>query len=450
MSIANKLTKLQTDISNAYAKIGDRGGTVPASKNTDNLVNAIDSIPSGGGVVEPPEKDVNFYTYDGIRTNSYTKDEFLALNSMPANPTYDMLTSQGWNWALSDAKTYVTTYGGLDIGDIADSTDGALYIYINLEVEDRLSPSLVVNLQGTINIDWGDGNTEQGTHDSTATFWSIQHTYASTGQYRIKVSKANDNTSFNLRGGSFYQGSSLISDAYDSTVMDGSNARAYYNSTITKIIMPSAFTSSIPNASFSNCISLESINIPQRITAFGQRAFYNCFKLKCLTIKESAFSVGSECLYNSGLNVLCCRCAFTTGGNALNGSQLKKFWLGLYTGGAVGTYSNCFNNSRLIKCIIPLSISSIGQSSFNLCSALVKIKFAGNITALGSSAFNRCYSLATMDFSNNTQIPTLGSSALNGCPSDMKIIVPDNLYTSWIADSNWSTYASQIVKASEV
>lgn len=47
MAIADKLTKLATDITNAYDAIDDKGGTVPANKNTDNLENAIRSIQTG-------------------------------------------------------------------------------------------------------------------------------------------------------------------------------------------------------------------------------------------------------------------------------------------------------------------------------------------------------------------------------------------------------------------
>lgn len=47
MAIADKLTKLSTDITNAYDAIDDKGGTIPANKNTDNLENAIRSIETG-------------------------------------------------------------------------------------------------------------------------------------------------------------------------------------------------------------------------------------------------------------------------------------------------------------------------------------------------------------------------------------------------------------------
>lgn len=47
MSVADELTNLTNNISAAYDAIETKGGTVPADKNTDNLADAIASIPSG-------------------------------------------------------------------------------------------------------------------------------------------------------------------------------------------------------------------------------------------------------------------------------------------------------------------------------------------------------------------------------------------------------------------
>lgn len=57
MSVADKITQLINDISSSYQKIESKGGTIPTNKNTNNLPDAIDSIPSGGGeaVIEPIE-----------------------------------------------------------------------------------------------------------------------------------------------------------------------------------------------------------------------------------------------------------------------------------------------------------------------------------------------------------------------------------------------------------
>lgn len=46
MSVADRLNKLSTDITNAYTSINNKGGTIPANKNTNNLPTAIDSIQS--------------------------------------------------------------------------------------------------------------------------------------------------------------------------------------------------------------------------------------------------------------------------------------------------------------------------------------------------------------------------------------------------------------------
>ena len=51
MSIATELTALSNNLSNAYNAIDNKGGTIPANKNTANLADAINSISGGGSVV---------------------------------------------------------------------------------------------------------------------------------------------------------------------------------------------------------------------------------------------------------------------------------------------------------------------------------------------------------------------------------------------------------------
>lgn len=48
MSIASQLQALESNISNAYDMVAQRGGTVPARKNMENLASAIATIPSSG------------------------------------------------------------------------------------------------------------------------------------------------------------------------------------------------------------------------------------------------------------------------------------------------------------------------------------------------------------------------------------------------------------------
>ena len=51
MSIASQLQALESNISDAYDMVSQRGGTVPARKNTENLDDAIATIPSIGSVL---------------------------------------------------------------------------------------------------------------------------------------------------------------------------------------------------------------------------------------------------------------------------------------------------------------------------------------------------------------------------------------------------------------
>jgi len=48
MTVASEVTKLNTNLTAAYTAVSNKGGTLPASQNFDNLATAIGTI-SGGG-----------------------------------------------------------------------------------------------------------------------------------------------------------------------------------------------------------------------------------------------------------------------------------------------------------------------------------------------------------------------------------------------------------------
>ena len=110
-------------------------------------------------------------------------------------------------------------------------------------------------------------------------------------------------------------------------------------------------------------------------------------------------------------------------------------------------FHNCYS---LASIVIPQGVTSIGNNAFSNCYSLSSIVIPEGVTSIGSSAFNYCYGMAFYDFSRCTSVPTLGgTSVFNKIPSDCKIVVPDNLYDTWKAATNWSTHASKMVKASE-
>ena len=105
--------------------------------------------------------------------------------------------------------------------------------------------------------------------------------------------------------------------------------------------------------------------------------------------------------------------------------------------------------NMLQKVEIGTGMTSIGDFAFRNCYSLASVVIPNGVTSIGSSAFNGCYSLAILDFRTHTSVPTLSNTnAFTSVASDLKIVVPDGLYDTWIAATNWSTYASYIIKAS--
>ena len=67
MSVQSEIDRIITAVGNAYSKVSEKGGTVPASQTVSNLATAIDSIPAGGGAPSLQSKSVT-YTSNGTAT----------------------------------------------------------------------------------------------------------------------------------------------------------------------------------------------------------------------------------------------------------------------------------------------------------------------------------------------------------------------------------------------
>lgn len=476
MARIDTLGHFLTDVADA---IREKTGSSDAIAAED-FDTEIENIPSGGGTVE--EKDVNFYDYDGILVNSYSKSEFLALSAMPNNPTHSGLTSQGWNWSLSDAKTYVTSYDKLDIGQMYDTDDGSVRIYIKLQ-EGRLSPYLGFAINGTATVDWGDNtatDTVTGTRTTTPKF--TLHNYSQAGEYVITITSE---STIYIVGDSYgtylLTANGSISNDYRSIAYRNSVIRVYGLDSISNyafancysllsVTISSGSITNINDSSFVNCYNLTHLTIPSNVTRIGDYVFQNCYNLRHITIPSTVTYIGGNAFYS-------CYSLFdiTIPSNVTT----------------IGTYTFC-NCYTLLYAIMPSSITSVGEHVFDSCytlssitipsisnyafvncSSLLDITILSNVTSISNNAFKSCYNLthvtipstvttivnnafygcypvAYYDFSNHTSIPTLvHTNAFINIASDCKIIVPDDLYNDWIAENNWSTYASYIIKKSD-
>lgn len=108
--------------------------------------------------------------------------------------------------------------------------------------------------------------------------------------------------------------------------------------------------------------------------------------------------------------------------------------------------SEAFENCTALKKVENLKKG--GYYAFYKCTALESVTFTDGVTfELG--AFSGCSKCKLYDFSRCTSVPYLKSTGIIMASSETKIVVPDALYDSWIVATNWSSFASYIVKASE-
>ena len=115
MSVQSGIDRIITAVGNAYSKVSEKGGTVPASQTVSNLATAIDSIPAGGGAPSLQSKSV---TYTSNGTDIITPDE-----------GYDGLSSV-------DVTVNVASGGGVETCALTTSVDmapglvhGTIYAY---------------------------------------------------------------------------------------------------------------------------------------------------------------------------------------------------------------------------------------------------------------------------------------------------------------------------------
>ena len=455
-------TKSISLTSNGTTTITPDSGYNGLSKVTVTTNIASSGGSSGGSTSATVSKsDVNFYDYDGTLLHSYSKSAFLALSALPDLPTREGLTCQGWNYTLAKAKEYVTSYDVLDIGATYITDDGKTRLYIRIAAEGRMTVPLYFSQTAAngVTIDWGDGSATQtlsGTGNKNTT-----HTYATIGDYVITLKV----TSRTLGLGNGSSSHCILGST-------GNNSRVYCNMlqaveigsgvtsignyafdsccSLASVVIPNSVTS-IGNSAFDNCYSLASVVIPNSVTNIGTNAFNSCYSLASVVIPNSVTNIGTDTFsYCHSLASVVIPNSVTSIGNHVFNSCHSLASV-VIPSGVTSIGNNVFYYCySLASVVIPSGVTSIGTNVFYYCYSLASVVIPNSVTSIGNYVFRNCNGMAYYDFRAAKSVPTLSNTnAFNGIPSDCKIVVPDSLYSSWIAATNWSTYASKIMKASE-
>ena len=222
---------------------------------------------------------------------------------------------------------------------------------------------------------------------------------------------------------------------------------SYFNGTVTEITAEDfGGATKIADSAFDSYTNLTSVTIPDSVTKIGSKAFKGCRQLTNLIIPDSVTSIGSYAFQD------CKSLKSVTIPDSVTKIEMNTFYGCGSLGGiiipdsvtSIGSYafSNC---GSLTNLIIPDSVTEIGSNAFQYCYGLKSVTFHNGVK-ITYNAFKSCTSMEVYDFTACTSVPVLGNAnVFEGIPSTCQIRVPASLYDEWIAATNWSNYASNIV-----
>ena len=409
--------------------------------------------PSGGG--EVPIKDVVFWDYDGTPLYSYTLTEANALTALPANPTHEGLTAEGWNWTLQDIKDQISECPGgtIDVGQTYIPNDNKTRIYITIPDGEPLTFYLRLgcSVTGNCTIDWGDGSTELTTQTGAKTY---EHTYSAAGNYVIKLSVSSG--TYNLAGSNS-----------SSNRLYGNENNGYNRTRIKKIELGANVY--LPDYALNSCMGLETITISKEVISFGIGVFGSAvYPLKALIFPKKDSSPGNYTnilgelyllsVYSQPKNmpiikrtnckaikrVTVTKAGFNQGGE-FTGTGIEK---AVFPTSGLTEIPSVFNGCNMLRNFtIPSSITTIGNESFKQCNSLSKIVIPSSVTTIGNSVFHSIGGLMEVHMQPTTP-PSLGTNVFWGTSSELVIYVPYSEDHSVLNDyqtaSNWLSYASKM------
>ncbi len=410
-------------------------------------VTVTTNVAGGGGGGGDASGGVSFIDYDGTVVETWALSDLASKTELPTPPAHDRLVFQQWNWTLEDIKA---ANAEMAVGALYTTASGLTEFHIRVTKASGLT--ITCNMVGNKN--WGDG-----TEDALTS-----HTYADYGDYIITCDGSDLSTTHITAADvavkqaflhiffsnkikniscSFWQCDALQTVSVPNGVTN-IRAAAFSNceslrffsipngikiinhdtfnkcSLFQYVSLPNGITS-IDTDVFSYCYSLRSVFIPSSVTSFSERAFSSCRHLSSWVMPKGNIFLGEYMFYY---------CYSLQEVVLPNVGQIPE-----------GLFSNC---SSLRNIVIPNTVTTIGAYAFNACNCLSSVTIPNSVTSIGNSAFANC-NVSEYDFSQFSKVPTLGTNVFEGILSSTKILVPSALYDTWVAATNWATYANNII-----
>ena len=171
-------------------------------------------------------------------------------------------------------------------------------------------------------------------------------------------------------------------------------------SALTSLVLPDTIKT-IEISAFEGCSALASINLQEGIAEISNYAFYNCSSLATITLPSTVTKIGNNAFYGC---------------------------------------------SALASINIPEGVTSIGDMAFELCTSLTEITLPSSLKSLGMMCFAFDSGLRTVTF-RATSAPKVGTYVFNYLSEECVIKVPADSLSAYkaITTKGWSDISNQIV-----
>ena len=142
-------------------------------------------------------------------------------------------------------------------------------------------------------------------------------------------------------------------------------------------------------SSFSNCKTLKSVILPEKLEEIRTSLFEGCSALTTLVIPNTVTKIGKNAFKESGLTQITLPESLTT------------------------IEASAFYKTKLETITIPKNVTKIPTDCFYQCENLIRAMFPNTLTTIDARAFRGCSNLANIDIP--TSLETIGIGAFGDC-----------------------------------
>ena len=212
---------------------------------------------------------------------------------------------------------------------------------------------------------------------------------------------------------------SSLETLFKNSVRLNEKYRLYINGDEVNVLeFPDGLTSI--NRTFSNCLSLRSVIIPNSVTTIEDDAFSGCSNLSSVTIPNSVTSIGN------GAFLECSALTAVTPPNSV-------------TSIGHGAFYGC---KSLTSITIPNSVTSIERQTFQGCSALTSVTIGIGLTSIDNNAFANCQNLTNV-YCMADNVPLSNSDAFAGSYIEYATLhVPKGCTDAYRTAEPWKNFKS--------